>query len=94
MHRVVVPGYFHGDKRPTLLSPEGAPLDPTVFEVLTGHTAYAQAGNPPAAKVVGHVAKMTGSASVSSPYCDSGKARFTLNHTRIEIEGLFSCGLA
>ena len=64
LHRVVVPNYFHGDKRPTLVSPEGAPLDPTVIEALTGHTAYAQAGNPPAAKVVGHVAKMTGSASI------------------------------
>ncbi len=63
-HRFVVQNYFHGDKRPTLVSPEGAPLDPTVIEALTGHTAYAQAGNPPAAKVVGHVAKMTGSASV------------------------------
>jgi hypothetical protein len=64
LHRVVVPNYFHGAKRPTLVSPEGAPLDPTVIEALTGHTAYAQAGNPPAAKVVGHVAKMTGSASI------------------------------
>ena len=64
LHRVVVPRYFHGDRRPTLVSPEGAPLDPSVIEALTGHTAYAQAGNPPAAKVVGHVAKMTGSASI------------------------------
>ena len=34
-----------------------------MVEALTGHTAYAQAGGP-AAKVVGHVAKMTGSASI------------------------------
>ena len=51
-HRVVVPNYFHGEKRPTLVSPEGAPLDPKVIEALTGHVAYAQAaGTAPAAKV-------------------------------------------
>lgn len=64
LHRVLVPNYFHGEKRPTLVSPEGAPLDPKVIEALTGHTTYAQAGNDPAAKVVGHVAKLTGSASL------------------------------
>ncbi|MFZ2156916.1 MAG: cadherin-like domain-containing protein, partial [Bradyrhizobium sp.] len=64
-HRVVVPNYFHGDKRPTLVSPEGAPLDPGVIEALTGHVQYAQAsGTAAAGKVVGHVVKMTGSASV------------------------------
>ena len=63
-HRVVVPDYFRGDKHPTLVSPNGAPLDPKVVEALTGHTEYAQAGGAPAAKVVGHVVKMTGSASV------------------------------
>ena len=47
LHRVVVPNYFHGDKRPALVSPDGAPLDPKVIEVLTGHTAYAQAGGNP-----------------------------------------------
>lgn len=67
LHRVVVPGYFHGDKRPTLLSPDGAPLPPDVIEALTGHVQYAQAAGTAAAtaaKVVGHVVKMTGSASV------------------------------
>ncbi|QWG18005.1 FecR domain-containing protein [Bradyrhizobium sediminis] len=64
-HRVVVPNYFHGDKRPMLVSPEGAPLDPGVIEALTGHVQYAQASGAAAAgKVVGHVVKMTGSASV------------------------------
>ncbi|MGY3620481.1 cadherin-like domain-containing protein [Bradyrhizobium sp. USDA 10063] len=63
LHRVVVPNYFHGDKHPMLVSPEGASLDPKVVEALTGHTAYAQAGAP-AANLVGHIAKMTGSASV------------------------------
>ena len=64
LHRVVVPNYFHGSTRPMLVSPEGAPLDPKVIEALTGHTAYAQAGGAVAAKVVGHVATMTGSASI------------------------------
>jgi hypothetical protein len=63
-HRVVVSDYFRGEKRPALISPEGAPLDPKVIEALSGHTAYAQAGTAPAAKVVGHVVKMTGSASL------------------------------
>ncbi len=65
LHRVVVPNYFQGDKRPMLVSPEGAPLDPQVIEALTGHVQYAQAaGTAAAGKVVGHVIKMTGSASV------------------------------
>jgi len=64
-HRVVIHDYFRGEHRPTLVSPEGAPLDPKVIEALTGHDAYAQAaGTAPAAKVVGHVVKMTGSASI------------------------------
>ncbi len=63
-HRVVVPDYFRGEKHPTLVSPNGAPLDPKIVDALTGHTEYAQAGGAPAAKVVGHVVKMTGSASV------------------------------
>jgi len=64
-HRVVVANYFQGDKRPTLVSPDGAALDPKVIEALTGHVQYAQAsGAATAAKVVGHVIKMTGSASV------------------------------
>ncbi len=67
MHRVVVPNYFHSDTRPVLLSPDGAPLDLHVIEALTGHVQYAQAAGTAAAaaaKVVGHVVKMTGSASV------------------------------
>jgi VCBS repeat-containing protein len=64
-HRVVVPDYFHGDKRPTLVSPEGAQLDPDIIEALTGHVQYAQAaGTGSAGKVVGHLVKMTGSASI------------------------------
>ena len=65
LHRVIVPDYFHSDKRPLLVSPEGAPLDARVIDALTGYTHYAQAGGANAAgKVVGHVAKMTGSASI------------------------------
>ena len=65
LHRVIVPDYFHGDKRPLLVSPEGAPLDASVIDALTGYAHYAQAGGANAAgKVVGHVAKMTGSASI------------------------------
>ena len=65
LHRVVVPNYFSGDKRPALVSPEGAPLDPKFIHALTGHVQYAQAaGTAAALKVVGHVVKMTGSASI------------------------------
>ena len=63
-HHLVVPNYFSGDKRPLLVSPDGAPLDPAIVDALTGHTQYAQAGGSPAGKVVGHIAKMTGSASI------------------------------
>jgi hypothetical protein len=65
LHRFVLPNYFSGGNRPTLLSPEGAALDPRYIEALTGHTEYAQAGAPvPGGKVIGHVVKMTGSASI------------------------------
>jgi VCBS repeat-containing protein len=64
VHRVVVPNYFNGDKRPALVSAQGAPLDPKFVDALTGHVQYAQAGAAAAAKVVGHVVKMTGSASI------------------------------
>ena len=65
LHHVVVPNYFHNDKRPLLASPDGALLDSRIVDALTGHVAYAQAGAAaPSAKVVGHVVKMTGSASI------------------------------
>ena len=48
-----------------MVSPDGAPLDASVVDALTGYTHYAQvAGATAAGKVVGHVAKMTGSASI------------------------------
>ena len=66
----MVPNYFHHEKRPLLVSPDGAPLDTAFVNALTGHAEYAQAGGNPAAKVVGHVAKMTGSASVVREWRD------------------------
>ncbi len=40
-------------------------VDPKIIDALTGHVDYAQAaGTSPAGKVVGHVAKLTGSASI------------------------------
>ena len=65
-HHFVVPNYFHGDKRPLLVSPDGAPLDSAFVAAMTGHAEYAQAGGNPAAKVVGHVAKMTGAPASSA----------------------------
>ena len=43
-HRVVVPNYFRGDKHPTLVSPDGAPLDPKVIDALTGHSGHFSGG--------------------------------------------------
>ena len=64
LQRLVIPNYFRGEHRPLLVSPDGAPLDSSIVDALTGHTQYAQAGGNVAAKVVGHVAKMTGSCSI------------------------------
>ncbi|MBN9586425.1 MAG: VCBS domain-containing protein [Afipia sp.] len=63
-HKLVVGGYFKGDTRPTLMSSDGAALSGQIVEALTGHVHYAQAASPaPAAQVIGHVLKMSGSAS-------------------------------
>ena len=63
-HKLVVGGYFKGDTRPTLMSTDGAALSGQVVEALTGHVHYAQAAtSAPAAQVIGHVLKMSGSAS-------------------------------
>ena len=65
LHRVVVPNYFSGGKHPALVSAQGAPLDPKFIDALTGHVQYAQAaGTAAAPKLIGHVVKMTGSASI------------------------------
>jgi FecR protein len=65
LHRYVLPDYFAGEKRPMLVSPEGAAIDHRFVEALTGHLQYAQAGTvDPAVKIVGHVVKMAGSSSI------------------------------
>ncbi|MET4374794.1 hypothetical protein ABIA99_007526, partial [Bradyrhizobium sp. LB12.1] len=64
--RVTIQGYFQGEKRASLISADGALLDARVVETLTGYQTFAQAaGNAAsAAKVIGHVATVTGSASI------------------------------
>ncbi|MCK1437480.1 Ig-like domain-containing protein [Bradyrhizobium sp. 15] len=64
-HRVTIPNYFLGEKRSPLSSADGALLDPRVVEALTGYQTFAQAGgNAATVKVIGHVATITGSASI------------------------------
>ena len=63
-HRTVVHDYFRGQQRPVLVSSEGAMVDPRIIDALTGHDYAQAAGTSPAGKVVGHVAKLTGSASI------------------------------
>lgn len=63
--KFVVSNYFKGSSHPDLFSPDGASLSGKVVDALTGHNAYAQAGPAPGtANPIGHVAKLTGSASV------------------------------
>src|SRR5262245_37670748 len=60
--KVVVTDYFRSDKRPVLLSPEGAALSPDVIDMLSGHQQFAQAGGPAGTGVmIGRVEKMSGS---------------------------------
>lgn len=64
-HKFVVGNYFKGDARVALTSATGATLSAQIVDALTGHTHYAQAAAPAAAaEVIGHVMKLTGSASV------------------------------
>ncbi|WP_201723777.1 VCBS domain-containing protein, partial [Bradyrhizobium sacchari] len=60
----VVHDYFRGDKRAALASSDGAHLTGEVVNALTGHVQVAQAapGNA-AAQVIGHVTKLSGSAT-------------------------------
>ncbi len=62
----VVHDYFTGRKHAALASPDGARLSGDIIDALTGHVQYAQAagGVPDAAKVIGHVTKLTGNATV------------------------------
>ena len=64
--KFVVGNYFKGETRPALTSKDGATLAGHIVDALTGHVHYAQAtaAAPAAAEVIGHVLKMTGSASV------------------------------
>ncbi|MCK1325050.1 FecR domain-containing protein [Bradyrhizobium sp. 156] len=64
-HRVSIHNYFLGEKRSPLISADGAQLDARVVEALTGYQTFAQAGgNAAPVKVIGHVATITGSASI------------------------------
>ncbi len=61
---LVLQNYFKGEKRAALSSPDGARLSGDLVNALTGHVEYAQAaGAPDAAKIIGHVTKLTGSAT-------------------------------
>ncbi len=63
-HELVLQDYFKGEIRAALASPDGAHLTGKIIDALTGHVQYAQAdGNPGAAHVIGHVAKLTGTAT-------------------------------
>ncbi|MGY4367451.1 VCBS repeat-containing protein [Bradyrhizobium sp. LB1.3] len=63
-HEFIVPDYFRGDKRAALSSPDGAHLSGDIVNALTGHVQYAQAASGiAAAQVMGHVTKLSGSAT-------------------------------
>lgn len=63
-HEFVVHDYFRGDKRAAIASPDGAHLTGDIVNALTGHVQYAQAApGAAAAQVIGHVTKLTGSAT-------------------------------
>jgi len=57
--------YFKGSRHADLTSPDGARLNGSLVDSLTaGHTQYAQAsGAADAATAIGHVTKLTGSAT-------------------------------
>jgi hypothetical protein len=62
--KFVVGNYFKGESRPTLASKDGATLSGHIVDALTGHVHYAQATAPAPAQAIGHVLKLTGSATV------------------------------
>nr|WP_028181884.1 VCBS domain-containing protein [Bradyrhizobium japonicum] len=60
----VVHDYFRGDKRAAIASPDGAHLTGDIVNALTGHVQVAQAApGAAAAQVIGHVTKLSGSAT-------------------------------
>jgi len=61
----VLSDYFKGDKHAPLASSDGAYLTGKIVDALTGHVQVAQAaGGAGAAKIIGHVTKLTGEATV------------------------------
>ncbi|MEH2525045.1 MULTISPECIES: VCBS domain-containing protein [unclassified Bradyrhizobium] len=62
---LVLPDYFRGEKRAALASPDGAHLTGDIVNALTGHTQFAQADGSAsvAPQLIGHVTKLTGSAT-------------------------------
>ena len=63
-HELVLHDYFKGEKRVALASPDGAHLPGDLVKALAGHVEYAQAdGAAAVAAVVGHVTKLTGTAT-------------------------------
>ena len=61
---LVLQDYFKGEKRAALASPDGAHLTGDIVNALTGHVQLAQAdGSASVAKVIGHVTKLTGTAT-------------------------------
>ena len=61
---LVLHDYFKGEKHPALASPDGAHLTGDIVNALTGHVEYSQAGGATAAaEIIGHVTKLTGSAT-------------------------------
>ena len=64
-HELRLEDYFRGDKHAPLASPDGAYLTGNIVDALTGHVQIAQAdGSASAAKIIGHVTKLTGTATV------------------------------
>lgn len=63
--KLVVGNYFKGEARPALTSKDGATLAGHIVDALTGHVHYAQANTaaPAAGQVIGHVLKLSGSAT-------------------------------
>jgi hypothetical protein len=63
-HEFVVHDYFKGEKRAAIASPDGAHLSGDIVNALAGHVQYAQAASgAAAAQVIGHVTKLSGSAT-------------------------------
>ncbi|WP_244552516.1 VCBS domain-containing protein [Bradyrhizobium sp. Ghvi] len=63
-HDFVVHDYFRGDKRAAIASPDGAHLTGDIVSALTGYVQVAQAApGAAAAQVIGHVTKLSGSAT-------------------------------